>query len=196
METCVGFGEEEGLSGRRQSLAQLKESPEEVTQEHLDLWIRQRTNRRGGHLSAQRLANAFWRVLIVCGYMKNAPVALLRSRYGIPLSEFPEPLKGEVTEVLRWKCADFEPERPKRAQIRETSAINIKEAITRLYGFATRIAGFDDINSLEKLIQKPIIVGFISWCINERKVKGGPLVPQLAAVVAAYRNIRHTKQWM
>jgi integrase len=168
------------------SLAQTKKSPEEITQQDLDHWIHLSVEQGKRYASAQGEVNGAWRTLVACGYVKNAPFPFLRKKYyGVPLSKLPVLLKQEVAELLRWKSADFEPDRPKRAQIRKVSAFNIERTICSLYGYATNIAKLGEIESLELLIQKPVIAGFISWCINEQKLKGGPMVPALAAVLAA-----------
>ncbi|HWR13531.1 MAG TPA: site-specific integrase [Terriglobales bacterium] len=167
-------------------LAQTKSSPQEVTQDDFDRWVLQRTmeGRRYSHL--EWTVNSCWRTLIACGYTKNAPLGFFRKKkYGVPLSEFPQQLKDEVTEVIRWKTAEFEPERPKRAQIRAVSATSVRQTLSALYGFATKVADIGEIRSLEQLIRKSTVAGFISWCINEQKIQGRPLVSELSSVLAA-----------
>jgi integrase len=170
-------------------LAEMKESPKQVTQADLERWMEASIKQGKRYVTAQSNVNAVWRTLAACGYVENVPRATLRKKnYGVPLSDFPSPLREEVTEVLRWKFAEYEPERPKRARIRKVSARSIKQTISALFGYATKIANFSEIRSLSQLIQKPVLEGYISWCINEQKLKGGPLVPQLGAVLAAVAN--------
>lgn len=167
-------------------LATVKDSPSVVTEGDFDAWILQRTLEGERYPLLRNKVNACWHTLIACGYTQNAPRVYFRKRnYGVPLSDFPLPLRNEVTELLRWKTVEFEPDRPKNARIRSVSAKNLRHTLSKLYGYATKIAGFGEINCLTQLIQKRIIAAFISWCINEQKVEGAPLVPQLRAVLAA-----------
>jgi len=167
-------------------LQQLKSSPENITAEDLERWTELRVKRGMCFSTAKANVSKVWRTLVTCGYVKNVPQAFLRRKmFGIRTSKFPEPLKGEVYELLRWKSAEYEPERPKRARIRQISADSIRTTFSSLYGFAKNVGNYGEIASLEQLIQKQVIGGYISWCINEQKLKGGPLVTQLAAVLAA-----------
>ena len=167
-------------------LALIKSAPGEITEEDIGRWIELRIKDGLRFVSLQASASATWRTLVGCGFTENAPIAALRTkRYGVLLSDFPSPLKEEVTELLRWKCAAFEPDRPKAAKIRERSARNLKQTLCGMYGYATNIAELGRITSLEQLIQKRIVASYISWCINHQKVKGEPLVSHLAAVLAA-----------
>ncbi|HWR36831.1 MAG TPA: tyrosine-type recombinase/integrase [Clostridia bacterium] len=176
-------------------LAQRKASPEDVRQEDLNCWIEQSVAQGKRFVTAQYQVNTAWRTLIACGYTKNAPFVFLRKKkYGVPLAEFPKPLKQQVEEVLRWKSAKFELDRPKRAKVRQVSAQSIQQSFSSLYGYATKIANFGEIDSLEQLLQKPIVAGYSSWCVNEQQIKGRPLVPQLAAVLAAVSKHPHHKE--
>jgi integrase len=167
-------------------MAQAKGTPAEVTQEDLHNWIELSINEGNFFPTAQHEVFRAWGTLVACGYTKNAPVSFLRKkRYGVPLSDLPVVLKEEVNELLRWKSADFEPERPKRAKVRRVSADALKQSICTLYGYATKIAHLGEISSLEQLMQKRVVARYISWCINEQKLQGGPLVPRLTSLFAA-----------
>jgi integrase len=168
------------------SLAQKKDSPEQITAEDLERWIEASVKGGMRYVSARASVNKVWRTLVACGYVKNVPMSVLRQKnVGIPISRFPSPIKEEVAEVVRWKSAEYEPERPARAHIREVSAQSVQQTICSLLGYATKFGNYANVTSLGQLMQKPIIGAYISWCINERKLKGGPLLTQLAAVLAA-----------
>lgn len=168
------------------SLAQVKESPEQITQDDLDNWTQWSVKQGMRYSTANLNVGKVWRTLMECGYRKNVPIANLRTKdYGILHSDFPSPLREEVAELLRWKSAEFEPDRSNRARIRKVSAECVRQTFSSLFGFATKIQKYEGIESLDQLIRKPIIAAYISWCINDRKLKGNPLVTQLAAVLAA-----------
>jgi integrase len=167
-------------------IAQGNATPENVTQEDLNRWIELRVSQGKHYVTARWQVDSAWRTLVACGYTKNAPFVFLRKKnYGVPLLEFPARLREEVNEVLRWKSANFEPDRPKGAKVRPVSARSIKQTISSLYGYATKIANLAEIDSLEQLLQKRIVSGFSTWCINEQKLKGRPLFGQLAHLLAA-----------
>jgi integrase len=168
------------------SLAQQKGSPDQITQDDLDNWTQLSVKQGMRYSTAHLNVSKVWRTLMQCGYVKNVPIANLRTKdYGILHSDFPSPLRDEVAELLRWKSAEFEPDRSNRARIRKVSAESVRQTFSSLFGFATKIKRYEGIESLGQLIRKPIIAAYISWCINDRKLKGNPLVTQLAAVLAA-----------
>ena len=70
-------------------------------------------------------------------------------------------------------------------QVRKVSAVNMQKTVCAMFGYATKVAMLDGINSVAKLIEKPVVSSYITWCINEQKVKGTPMFTQLAAVLAA-----------
>jgi integrase len=167
-------------------LAQTKKSPEQIMSEDLERWIEASVKGGMRYATAATNVSKIWRTLVDCGYVKNVPIACFRQKnYGVHISKFPSPLKEEVAELKRWKSAEYEPERSNRARIRKVSAESVQQTFSSLFGFATRIQKNGDIKSLSQLIQKHIIEAYISWCVNERELKGGPLIPQLAAVLAA-----------
>lgn len=167
-------------------LAQTKESPDEIREADLEHWLHDRVKQGSSYVAAHTSVNNVWRTLIECGYVKNVPAPFLREKnYGIPISHFPSPLKEEVAELVRWKSAEYEPERPNRAKVRKVSAESIQQTICSLFGFAVKIRKNRNVESLSDLLRKATLSDYISWCINQRKMKGGPLIPQLAAVLAA-----------
>lgn len=167
-------------------LSQTKATPSDIAIDDVEGWLALQVQHGTRYVTAHSKVSRFWRTLVACGHVKNAPITFLkREKYGIPLSQFPSPLCEEVTGMLRWKCADYSPDRPKHAKIREVSAGHLRQTIQGLYGFAINVRKLTGIASLPQLIQKPIISEYVAWCVNERKIQGAPFVCKLAAILAA-----------
>jgi hypothetical protein len=168
-------------------LAQSKETPEQVSQADVDRLIEMRvTQGRCAYVTIRESTSAIWRTLVACGYRKNIPATYLRTKnYGVPTSKLPSPLKEEVAELVRWKSSEYEPDRPQSARVRPVSANGVGSAIGAMFGHATKIDGFGDINSIRQLFQRPVVSRYISWSINAQKVQGGPFSTLLASVLAA-----------
>jgi integrase len=167
-------------------LAQIRRAPKEVTAEHVDQWIKVSVGQGNRYTTARQQVNAAWRTLVACGFVKHAPMTYLRKKqYGVPVLQLPQPLQAQVKEMVRWKSAEYEPDRPNEAKVREISAMNMQKTICSMFGYATKIAMLHGIESVPTLIQKHVVGSYITWCINDQKIKGGPLLTQLAAVLAA-----------
>jgi len=117
---------------------------------------------------------------------RQLPTCLLREKnYGVPLEQFPPPLKGEVVELLRWKQAEYAFDRPKDARHWPVTSKRLQHVICALLGFVVNVRGGTEITLLSQLAQNKVIGGFAEWCINERKVKGQTLQRNLRLLFAA-----------
>ncbi len=170
-------------------LSQIRDRPQDVTVEDVEAWIAQVIKEDRTYRSATLERGRFWRLLRSCGCTEELPLCLSREKYyGVPVKEFPTNLKKEVTELLRWKTADFALDRPKNARMRAVSSEGLTDTICQLYGFATKICGETSIATLPDLVQKPIVWRFVEWKINERKVKPQGLRLPLGRLSAAMRQ--------
>ncbi len=98
----------------------------------------------------------------------------------------PEPLRSEITELLRWKQAKFAPGRPQRARNRAVTAKLLDKFIARVYGYAVNIGGFPNITSLRELLTEQVITSFVEWSLNERNVSSCSIM-RLSSVYSAVR---------
>lgn len=179
-------------------LSQKRQTPSDVTAEDTQNWLEYRVQQGIKYACAKIYVNRIWRILVKCGYTANAPkVYRNRERYGVPLSQFPPELKREVLELLRWKCADYEPGRPKDAKIRKVSALRLEHTFRLLYGYVVHIRKEKSIDSLADLLQQQIIDDYVSWFINERKNEGTPLVTRLSMILAVVSKHAdyHSRDW-
>ena len=103
--------------------------------------------------------------------------------YGIRVSEFPEALRLQVIDLLRWKTANFSPGRPIKGKHRLVTANNLKGLISRIFGFLFRTKG-RTANSLEELFSERSLCEYAEWCVNERGVGGRALAVQLGNIRA------------
>jgi integrase len=170
-------------------LALIRRTPNDVTVEDVDEWAEGRVQQGRSYRTTRGKKGRFWRILRDCGHSANIPAVVLRDRiYGIAFDQFPQQLRREVDALLKWKTADFCPDRPKGGKIRQVTAEMIREKVCHLLGFAVRIRGLTEINSLPQLVRKEIISDYLAWCINERKVKGRTLQIHLGHLEFAMRQ--------
>lgn len=170
-------------------LALIRKSPKDVTVEDVEGWVEARFLEGISYRGARDAKGRFWQLLRDCGYSANIPAYILRARkYGIPYEKFPEELKREVDELLRWKTASFCLDRPKGAAIRQVTAKMIRKTVCTLLGFAVTIRGLSEISSLSQLVTKEIVSEYMAWCINEREVAGRTLQTHLGVLEFAMRQ--------
>ena len=146
--------------------------------------------RRGRQYKTVRMAKSWFRKTIVdAGLERLFPKLNLHpqpSYYGIKISDMPEPLRGEVLELLRWKQARFAKGRPQRGRLRPVSARLLEKCICRLYGFAKNVSGNSNISTLMDLLTADIMEAFVDWSLNHRKVSSESL-RKLAMLYSAVR---------
>lgn len=100
---------------------------------------------------------------------------LLRPRtgriYGVPASKFPEPLRWQVRDLLRWKSAEFASERPIRAKNRAITIISLEGLLSRMFGFLVSVKK-KPITELRELLSKSSVIEYVDWAINTRAING------------------------
>ena len=167
-------------------LAGIRKTPREVTIEDVNRWVLLRVQRGLSYDRAKQKTTWFWRLLRDCGCTEQTPMCLVREKnYGVPLEQFPPPLKSEVVELLRWKQAEYAFERPKKARHRPVTAKRLQQVISELLGYVVNVRRGPEITSLSELVRKQIVGGFAEWRINERKAKGQTLQRNLRLLCAA-----------
>ncbi len=107
-------------------LARIKKNPKDVMIEDVDNRVKNRTDIGRSYYVARKQKSSFWRVLHDCKCTNVTPACILRGkRYAVPIEQFPEGLRKEVLELLRWKRADYSADRPKGGRHRETTSNNL-----------------------------------------------------------------------
>jgi hypothetical protein len=97
------------------------------------------------------------------------------SRYGIPLSEFPKPLRGEVDDLIDWTEAEMSENRSKEARHKPVTTRNMTQLISQIYGFRVNVRHLAQVSSLADLLDPKMVSEFIRWSVNKRKVDGPAL---------------------
>jgi hypothetical protein len=152
-------------------------------------WVQEVTQQQLSYGSALEQRTSFWRIIRDLNYRNELPTSILRENdYGIPIDEFPDSLRREVLDLLKWKQATYAMDRPKDARHRPTTAKRLKWMICALYGYAVNVRRKTQITCLSYLTQKHFVGGFIEWCINEREVKGQTLQRNLRLLAAVFHQ--------
>lgn len=171
------------------SMAKLRGAPMDVSIEDVDGWGAVKMQQGRSHTFVYARKKRFWKLLRDCGCTELTPKCIMREMgYGTPLEDFPPGLKADVLALIKWKQAPFALDRPKFARHRGVTALNLRKVVSQLYGFASKIGGRLDLNSLFELVQKPIVGEYVEWCINERAVKGRSLQCNLGLLGGALRQ--------
>lgn len=132
------------------------------------------------------LKSRFRKLVAECGLHSDVPGVSPFSpkpRYRIRLSNFPEPLRREVLELLKWKTDRFAEGRPARSRIRHSSAETLQEFFCEVYGFARNVKGTNPI-TLADLLSKDTLGKFLEWRISVRKVK-------IRSILASFSMVNH-----
>ena len=132
-----------------------------------------RDGRQAGYTTDVK--NRFKKAIYDAGLAASLPRLVFCCRdekfFGLPVSKFPEPLRSQVLELLRWKTAGFSPGRPRMAKVRPISAKQLRWVLSRLADLVIRIKG-GRVTSLQELLSRRVVTEFAEWSLNERRVRG------------------------
>jgi integrase len=186
-----GLSKARGCSRLVMYLARIRRSPADVTTADVEQWAQKRTQEGRSYVYQRNVGFRFWRLLKDCGCTEldlNLNPVLKLNTYGIALRDFPQPLRAEAEDLLRWKQAAYALDRPKGAKIRAVTAKSLEQLICRIFGYGTTVLGRTAINSMQQLVTREVIGGFVEWSMNNRGVKGRTLTSKLSHLYAAMRQ--------
>ncbi len=167
-------------------LARIRRTPNDVSIADVERWTQERVRQGSVYVYQRAVVRQFWRILQQCKCTTLSPDVMFRQeRYGIPLKDFSSGLKAEVEGLLTWKQAASAAGRPKGARVRPVTAKSLELVISALVGFAAKVLGMTQIDSLKELVTEKVVGGFKDWCINTRRVKGQTVLQRLAHLFAA-----------
>jgi integrase len=185
----LAMSQAKGCSGIAVHLMHNKENPKNVTIEDVNDWLMKGPGKELRYPYARKKTTHFWRVLRECRCTDQMPMCFVREqRYGVPLGQFPPDLKREVTELLRWKCAEYSMDRPKKGRHRAVTSQFLQQTFCTLLGYLVNVRSESEITSIRDLVRRDYVGGYVEWCINERKIKGGPLQRKLGVLWSALRH--------
>jgi integrase len=181
-------------------LVRIGRRPDTVHEDDLKAWVEKEVRQGRSWGNAHRKAGSLRRMIVKAGYVSDLSVKKTRRNdYGIAFDRFPEPLKAEVQDVLRWKQDRYVPARPKGAKVRAVTAQNIRRSFERLFGFAVNVDGNRDISTLRQLVTEEIITRFIGWAFEDRGLRSNSVAVMLGSICAAVngnpRYAQITQTW-
>lgn len=163
------------------------DSPAAVTKEAVDCWGETRVREGLMYTTVAHKKNEFWRLLQRTGWITGTPAHMVRfDKYGIPLNELNPRLRKDIETLLKWKQAAFAPNRPKKGRLRAITATGLRLIISQFAGFVINVYGYSP-ESLQDLVQRHLVEGFIEWAINERHLMGRSIQPWLGSLAAAMK---------
>jgi hypothetical protein len=182
---------ESGCAGVVHYAIQQGRTPGDFKDDDLIAWSEMMLKLKRSYRHVQQVKRDFRRVVSQAGLAQQFPGLSFRStpfRYAVPFSALPAQLRAEVAVVLKWKQDLFAPGRPQKARIRAISAKEIPVIIRRLYTYVTRTEPHCRIQSIPELVTETRVNGFVAWLLNERKIQGETLIPQLGRLRATMRH--------
>jgi integrase len=175
-------------------------TPSTVQESDLEAWVQKEVQRGRAFRGTTQSASSLRRMILKAGYPTELSMKKTRGAdYGVPFDRFPEPLKNQVQDVLRWKQDRFVPSRPNKAKVRPVTARGIQRSFERLYGFAVNVDGNQNITDLRQLVTEEIVSRFIGWGFEDRRLKSNGVSVMLGSICAALiRNPKYadfTQSW-
>jgi len=168
--------------------------PLEFGDDDLNEWGEMMLNKKRSYRHVEAVKRGFRHLVSQGKFARQFPGISFRSgpyRYAIPFQFLPPQLRAEVTILMKWKQDPFAPGRPQKARLRAISAKEIPVVIARLYTYVTRTEPQNTIQSIPELVTADRVTGFVAWSLNERKIQGETLIPQLARLRAALRHPKY-----
>jgi integrase len=157
--------------------------PIDLSDSDLDVWSEQLLQQGRSLEYVNSVKWCFRKALSESGLSGDIPkVSRYRNgRYGIPLRHFPEPLRTEIEELMRFKTEDIVLGRPLRCKHRPETARNFEKFLGQLLGFIRNARGKDPTN-LREFFSKEFLTQFVQWALTVRKRRCISLIPPLATV--------------
>lgn len=169
--------------------------PADFTDQDLDHWAAQMLAEKFSYKYVRGCKSSFRRLVIQNGLSPRLPrlQSPAKIEYGVPLSDFPEPLRTDVDNLLKWKVAEFSPGRPQKFRFRQCTADGVRNFISRIFGFLRNVQG-KVVRTLEELLSKDSLSAYLEWCINVRHLRTCTLSSKLVMIHAAVKRYPQFKE--
>lgn len=168
----------------------LGRTPGQLTDRDLKQFCSSQHERGAGFDRANEWLSYFRRWIRKQGWVERFPSLhslKILSRYGLPKRAWPETLRKEVEELLRWKQAEFAPGRPRKQKISPPTAMRLEQLVILLAGYAVNLEA-RRVATLADLLKEDLVTSFVEWRINERQADGRALRTGLSGLHAAVRH--------
>ena len=192
------------LSGRRGSAQIVKyavaigTAPEQFTDTDLEEW-RKLTLTQGRSAQTVRRVSGHFRNRIFQAELSALVPKLSpprRTEYGERLDEIPDPLRTEITSLIKSRMeGKLSPDRKSKRIQRPVSAQNLQGFICRFYGYITKVKG-EQVSSLRDLCTTLRMYDFANWCRDKRQLRKSSVsspLQQLYAALKAYPSFADLK---
>jgi integrase len=149
-------------------------APFQLNEGDLAAWAELMVEEGRNYNSIQMMLSAFRRAIRQENAQEIFPLISVtpkKLRWGIPVKDMPEPLRAEILALLKWKTDAYVPGRPRGAQHRPITAKQVADGLARLYGFAVKHMKRDGILQLTDLVSEVTVGAYISWALNDRKLR-------------------------
>lgn len=163
-------------------------NPSNLTDSDLDEWLQFAISQGRTFRYASELKGCFRNRIFRLGLQAYFPSLSLRPNgtYGIPLANFPEPLRTQVRALLQWKVEPLSFGRGSNP-LRAISAKHLEYFICRIAGFVFVVKN-ETASCLEELINKDRFASYMEWSVNHRHVRTGPFAVVCGVLYAALRK--------
>jgi integrase len=191
------------VSGRNGAAAIVKyaiatgKKPEQFTDKDLEEWSRLTTALGRAHLHvksvAARFRNRIFRAGLEARVPNLSPPSEKNKDYGQRLDEFPEPLRAEITSLIKWgMTAELLPGGKRRRRQRPVSAFNFQSFICRFYGFVSKVKR-EQVSDMKALFTESLMFSFANWCRSQRELRKRSVSSPLKTLNAAVKTYAHFK---
>jgi integrase len=200
-DILAAVAKSQGCPGVVRYAIQKGKLPADFTDQDLDLWCETSIRNGRTYRWVVQVKGRFRKCLFEAGLSSQLPrlQPFVTDRiYGIPLSCFPDELRAEVDDLIRYKTDETSPGRPYKARHREVTAKNLKKLISRLFGFIVKEKGIT-VHSLQELFSQQFVSDFARWLVNLRKVSGRCVMIWLGTIRALriYPSLKgHDFSWI
>jgi integrase len=163
-------------------------SPWDITEVHLCDWIRMRVQRGRALDPTVQRANKFRRILVRHGYETNLSLRKVKQPdYSMSVTEFPDVLRRQVVDLIKWKISPVAPGRPSKGQHREITARRLEQIFRQLMGFVRLAGRLDTVTRMEDLVTEAIVTDYVMWILSDRFKLGSGVRNELGTLRAALR---------
>ncbi len=167
-------------------LAKSVREPGAISYLDFETWARDRVQAGLSSSETRRAKGELNHALAQAGY--SALNRFSKFRYAIPMKDMPVDLKNQLASLLDWKQATFAADRSREFRHRPITAKLLRQIVCRVYGYAIEVRKAREIGTMQDLMTKEIVTGYVEWAINERRNSGLSMQTHMGILYAALRQ--------
>jgi integrase len=167
-------------------LAKSVRDPGAISYQDFETWARERVQAGLSSSETRRAKGRLNYALAQAGY--SALNRFSKFRFAIPMKDMPEGLKHHLASLLEWKQAAFAAGRSHESRHRPITANLLRQIVSRVYGYAIDVRKASEIGTMQDLMTKENVTGYVEWAINERRNSGLSMQTHMGLLHAALRQ--------